>query len=214
MPIASLGASYQPAKQEVFSVATSEDFQKALDAAKQGDVIQIEAGASLVGNFILPNKTDSPGNRSANWITIRSSAADEQLPPEGTRITPAYSNAMPKLISPNTGPVLRTEPGAHHFRFIAIEITIASDVMLNYGIVRLGEGSETDEASLPHDILIDRCYIHGHAVADVTRGVALNSATTDITDSYISDIHGIGFETQADLRMEWAWAIQNNQQLS
>ena len=197
LPIASLGASYQLAKQQIFSVATSEDFQKSLDAAKQGDVIQIEAGASLVGNFILPNKTDSPGNSSANWITIRSSAADEQLPPEGTRITPAYSNAMPKLISPNTGPVLRTAPGAHHFRFIAIEITIASDVMLNYGIVRLGEGSETDKALLPHDILIDRCYIHGHAVADVTRAVALNSASTDITDSYISDIHGIGFDTQA-----------------
>ncbi len=197
LPIASLAARHQPAKLEVFTVSTSEDFQNALDAAKQGDVIQIEAGASLIGNFILPKKTDSPGNRSADWITIRSSAADEQLPPEGTRVTPAYSNAMPKLVSPNTGPALRTEPGAHHFRFVAIEITIASDVMLNYGIVRLGEGSETDEASLPHDISIDRCYIHGHAVADITRGVALNSATTEITDSYISDIHGIGFDTQA-----------------
>lgn len=197
LQITGVSASLQPAKLAVFNVATSEDFQTALNAAKQGDVIQIEAGATLVGNFVLPNKTSVSGNGSADWITIRSSATDEQLPPEGTRITPAYSNAMPKLISPNADPVLRTEPGAHHFRFIAIELTIASDVMLNFGIVRLGEGSETDEAMLPRDILIDRCYIHGHAIADVSRAIALNSARTDIKDSYISDIHGIGFDTQA-----------------
>src|ERR1044072_5642484 len=193
LPITGTSASYRFAKQEVFNVATSEAFQAALGAAKQGDVIQIEAGAILIGNFILPNKTGS----KADWITIRSSAADEQLPQPGTRITPAYSNVLPKLISPNTEPVLRTEPGAHHFRFIAIEMTIASDVMLNFGIVRLGEGRETDEAMLPRDILIDRCYIHGHRVADVVRAIALNSANTEITDSYISEIHGIGFDTQA-----------------
>lgn len=189
LPITGTGAS----QREVFNVATSEAFQTALDAVEQGDVIQIEAGANLIGNFILPNKTGD----KADWITVRSSAADEQLPPSGTRVTPAYSNALPKLVSPNAEPVLRTEPGAHHFRFIAIEMTIASDVMLNFGIVRLGEGSETDEAMLPHDILIDRCYIHGHRVADVSRAIALNSANTDILDSYISDIHGIGFDTQA-----------------
>ncbi|MGA9771361.1 MAG: hypothetical protein WBV94_20165 [Blastocatellia bacterium] len=192
LPVSILGA-----KPKVFNVATSEDFQTALNSAKQGDVIEIEANASLVGNFVLPDKTDSPASRSDDWVTIRSSAADEQLPPEGTRITPAYSNAMPKLISPNTEPALRAEPGAHHFRFIAIEITIAPQVMLNFGIVRLGEGSETDQSLLPRDILIDRCYIHGHPVADVSRAIALNSARTDITDSYISDIHGIGFDTQA-----------------
>ena len=193
LPMTGISASYRFAKQEVFNVATSEAFQTALDAAKQGDIIQIEAGATLIGNFILPNKKGS----KSDWITIRSSASDEQLPQPGTRITPAYSNVLPKLISPNTEPVLRTEPGAHHFRFIAIEITIASDVMLNFGLVRLGEGSETDEAMLPRDILIDRCYIHGHRVADVSRAIALNSASTEITDSYISEIHGIGFDTQA-----------------
>jgi hypothetical protein len=197
LPIAGLAAGLRPAKLEVFTVATSEDFQSALDAAKQGDVIEVEAGATLVGNFLLPNKPGLTGSRSAEWITIRSSAPDDQLPPEGTRVTPEYSNAMPKLVSPNADPVFRAEPGAHHFRLTAVEITIAPNVMLNFGIVRLGEGNETDEAMLPHDILIDRCFIHGHAVADVSRAIALNSAKTDIVDSYISDIHGIGFDTQA-----------------
>jgi hypothetical protein len=69
--------------------------------------------------------------------------------------------------------------------------------MLNYGIIRLGEGDERDAASLPHDIILDRCYIHGNATADVSRGIALNSAGTQIVNSRISEIHGIGFDTQA-----------------
>ena len=175
------------------SVATSEDFQAALNRAKPGDVITVEAGATLVGNFILPNKSTSGPN---DWITIRSSASDESLPP-GVRVTPAQSAFMPKLVSPNTLPALRTEPRAHHYRLIGIEFTIATEVMLNYGIVRLGDGDEKERALLPNNIAIDRCYVHGHPLADVSRAVALNSATTDIIDSYLSDIHGLGFDTQA-----------------
>ena len=189
--------SARAAATQTFNVATSEDFQSALDAAKRGDVIQVQAGASLVGNFILPNKTGKQKKGASDWVTVRTSASDDELPPEGTRITPSYSNAMAKLVSPNNEPVVRGEAGAHHFRFIGIEFTIASDVMLNHGIVRLGEGDETEASALPHDILIERCYVHGHALADVSRGIALNSASTDILDSYISDIHGIGFDTQA-----------------
>jgi hypothetical protein len=45
--------------------------------------------------------------------------------------------------------------------------------------------------------VIDRCYIHGFDTQDVQRGVSLNSAHTTISNSYISDIHGVGFDTQA-----------------
>lgn len=177
----------------VFGVATSEDFQAALDGARPGDVITIEAGATLVGNFILPNKTTGS---TGDWITIRSSAGDETLPP-GARVTPAQSAFMPRLVSPNAQPTLRTSPRAHNYRLIGIEFTIAPDVMLNYGIVRLGDGDEKERELLPSNIVIDRCYIHGHPLADVSRALALNSAATDIIDSYLSDIHGIGFDTQA-----------------
>ncbi|HJQ68943.1 MAG TPA: right-handed parallel beta-helix repeat-containing protein [Blastocatellia bacterium] len=178
---------------DFISVTTSEDLQAALDRAKPGDVITIEAGATLVGNFVLPDK--GRGGRE-DWITIRSSATDESLPP-GARVTPAQSAFMPKLVSPNSEPALRTSPRAHHYRMIGIELTIASEVMLNHGIVRLGGGDEKEMDLLPSNIAIDRCYIHGHALADVSRAIALNSASTDIIDSYLSDIHGLGFDTQA-----------------
>jgi len=178
-----------------YDVATSEDFQASLILANPGDVITLQAGALLRGNFFLPEKTRA--GAGSDWITIRSSALDETLPPEGVRVTPADATAMATLESPNSQPALLTRSGAHHYRFEGIEFTIGLDVMLNYGIIRLGEGTETDSTLLPHDLVIDRCYIHGNPRADVSRGIALNSARTDIVNSYISDCHGLGFDTQA-----------------
>lgn len=179
---------------QIISVGSSDELQAALRDARPGDQIVIAAGVQLVGNFTLPNK---PAGASVNWITVRTAAPDEALPPPGQRITPAHSMALAQLVSPNPDPALRAEAGAHHYRFIGIEFTIANEVMLNFGIVRLGEGDESDVQLLPHDLVFDRCYIHGHARADVSRGVALNSASTDILNCYISDIHGLGFDTQA-----------------
>src|SRR5262249_55163695 len=47
------------------------------------------------------------------------------------------------------------------------------------------------------DLVFDRCYIHGASLADVSRAIALNSANTEISNCNISEIHGIGFDTQA-----------------
>jgi len=179
---------------QIFSVSTSDELQSALLDAQPGDQIAIATGVQLVGNFTLPKK---PAKSSTNWITIRTAAPDEALPPADSRITPDSASALAQLVSPNAQPALRTEAGAHHYRLIGIEFTIAPDVMLNFGIVQLGNGDESDAQLLPHDLVFDRCYIHGHARADVSRGIALNSASTDILNCNISDIHGIGFDTQA-----------------
>ena len=182
-----------PGAVRTFSVGTSADLQAALREAQPGDQIVLAAGVPLVGNFTLPTQPATSGK----WITIRSAAPDESLPPATARVTPDYASALGQLVSPNAQPALSTEAGAHHYRFIGVEFTVAPAVTLNYGIVRLGNGDETDAESLPHDLAFDRCYIHGHARLDVSRGVALNSAATDIVNSTISDIHGVGFDTQA-----------------
>jgi hypothetical protein len=173
-----------------YSVSTGNDFQAALNSASPGDIITLQTGATLRGNFVLPKKNGS------NWITIRTASLNS-LPPENTRVNADDANAMARLESPSDQPVMRTERGAHHYRFIGVEFTIAPNVMLNYGLIRLGEGNESNASLLPHDLVFDRCYIHGHAMADVSRGIALNSASTDIINSRISEIHGIGFDTQA-----------------
>jgi uncharacterized protein YjdB len=193
LPQVILDTKYDKPTGQTIVVAAGGDLQAALNAAQPCDEITLAAGATYVGSFTLPNK---PG---ACWITIRSSAPDAQLPAEGVRITPASASALPKLVSPDGGPALKTAPGAHHYRLLALEITIASSVTLNYGIVTLGEGSSAQNAMslVPTDLILDRVYVHGHATADVSRCVALNSARSAVIDSYLSECHAKGFDSQA-----------------
>nr|MCU0657290.1 hypothetical protein [Polyangiaceae bacterium] len=46
-------------------------------------------------------------------------------------------------------------------------------------------------------VIVDRCYIHGYPEDESKRGVQLNSGTSAVIDSYISDIHNVGQDTQA-----------------
>jgi hypothetical protein len=193
LPRASVDTRYVPPTGKTMTVRAGGDLQAALDAARRGDAILLEAGARFVGNFTLPAKAGS------GWITLRSSAADGQLPPEGTRVTPSFAAALPKIVSPNSLSALRTAPRANHYRLIGVELTVAPDVMLNYGIVTLGDGSRAQNSrdEVPHNIVLDRVYVHGHASLNVNRCVALNSATTAVIDSYLAECHGKGFDSQA-----------------
>jgi hypothetical protein len=106
---------------------------------------------------------------------------------------------MPKLVSPNADPVIKTAPAAHHFRFIGVEFTVAPGFAQNYGLVLLGDGggSQNSLDKVPHDFVIDRCYIHGNQTDNLRRGVGLNSARTAVIDSHISDCREVGADSQA-----------------
>ena len=168
-------------------------FQSALDAAKPGDVISLEAGGRFEGNFKLPKKE---GN---GWIVIRSAAGDDKLPRPGARISPSYAPVMPKLISPNAEPVVRTTPGAHHYRFVGVEFATKPGWAQNHNLILLGDGggSQNSPDDVPHDLVIDRCYIHGDANINLRRGIALNCGTAAIIDSYIAEVHEVGADSQA-----------------
>src|SRR5438270_11698114 len=91
------------------TVNAGDDLQKAINAARPGDTITLEAGASFVGPITLPNK-----DASTDWITIRTSTPDSALPSSTTRISPADSALLPKILSPGSGqPALLTANGAH-----------------------------------------------------------------------------------------------------
>ncbi|HXG68762.1 MAG TPA: PKD domain-containing protein, partial [Blastocatellia bacterium] len=134
----------------------------------------------------------------SGWIIIR--AADLAALPEGQRVSPQNAPAMPKLLtSINNTPALRTLPGAHHYRLVGLEIGPGPAITMMGDLVRLGDSSSAQAtlASVPHNIIIDRCYIHGSPQLPLKRGVALNSAWTAVIDSYISDAHVVGQDTQA-----------------
>ena len=192
LPRVCVDTTSAPPNGRTIAVASGSNFHAALKAAQPGDAITLEAGARITGNFTLPNK---PGT---GWITIRTAAPDSQLPAPGTRITPAYASALPKLVSPNSRPVITAAPGAHHYRFIGVEFTVSPEVTINYHLILLGN-RPTSAEDVPHDLIFDRVYIHGNPRVNLRRGIGLNSARTAIIDSYITDAHEVGADSQAIL---------------
>jgi hypothetical protein len=175
------------------SVAAGGDLQGALNSAQPGDTIILQAGATYSGNFTLPVKSGTA------WIYVQSSALSS-LPAAGTRVDPAQASLMPKIVSPNTAPAISTEAGAHSFRFVGVEITttLASTSATNYNLVLLeAPGGNTSLAQAPTDLVFDRCYIHGTPTGNVRRAILMNSARTAVVDSYLSDVHEVGADSQA-----------------
>jgi hypothetical protein len=126
------------------------------------------------------------------------------LPGEGVRLVPGDKpggntsrSLLPRLIGQSgalkTTPVLRTEPGAHHYVLKFIEI----DGSANLGFETLIALGENTTAAVPYDIVIDRVYAHGHPSKGQKRGIALNSVRTDVLNSYISDIKAVNADAQA-----------------
>ncbi|HEV2864292.1 MAG TPA: malectin domain-containing carbohydrate-binding protein [Pyrinomonadaceae bacterium] len=179
-------------------VAAGGDFQAALNAAQPGDTIVLAAGATFVGPFTLPYRVGT--GTDADWITIRTSAPDSALPPAGQRITPAYSSVLPKLVSPGANQsALYTQPRAHHYRFVGVEFSPINSAAVVDTLVNLGsEGAQQDTLDeVPHHLVLDRCYVYAFPSQALKRGVRLNSAHTDILNSYLAGFKLVGQDSQA-----------------
>ena len=170
-------------------VGAGGDLQAAIDRARAGDVIELAGGASFTGNFVLPAKA---GNR---YIILRT-APTAGLPDASSRIDPSQSGKLARIQSPNGSPALRTAPGAHHWRLMLLEF--GPNATAGGDILALGDATPAQAGdSAPHDLVVDRCYIHGDPVRGQKRGIAMNSASTIVVGSYISDIKSTSQDAQA-----------------
>jgi hypothetical protein len=180
---------YAAPTRSTLKVAAGGDLQAALDKAQLGDLIVLQAGATFTGPYRLPNKTSGSG-----WIYVVSSNLSN-LPPAGTRVSPANASDMPKLVAPNGLNALTTVANSHHFRFVGIEFAPAASAKKTYQIVAIGN-SDTSPATLPKHIVFDRCYVHGRAAENHRRGIELDGAYVAVVDSYISDFQEVGADSQ------------------
>jgi len=188
-----------PAPGKTVEVRSADELKSALDKAGCGDTIRLQSGAAFAGNFKFPAKTCDDGH----WIVLRTSAADSQLPPEGTRITPCYAgvgslpgrpafacstprNVMAKIVfdgKGGSGPITFLD-GANHYRFIGLEITRDSPGAVTYNLAVLPGGGTADH------LVFDRVWMHGTPQDETTRGIALGgSRYVAVVDSYFSDFH-------------------------
>lgn len=180
-------------------VLAGANLQTALNNAACGDTLQLQAGATFSGLFILPAKNCD----SAHWITIRTSAPDASLPAEGTRMTPCYAGvaslpARPALncasitnalatvqMSPTEGAgPIQFAAGADHYRLIGLEITRPVGTGIVYSLVSVQGDGAADH------IILDRMWLHGTAQDDTQRGVELGGMTNfAAVDSFFTDFH-------------------------
>jgi hypothetical protein len=185
------------------SAANGRVLQAAIDKSKPGDTLVLDAGKSYLGPITLPVK---PGNGPP--IRIQTSAL-ARLPVAGQRVGPEHAAGMAKILSPgNHAGGLYTADGAHHYTLLGLEFTSTAAMNLEYAYINFGNDGvtglytvpQTTAAQVPHDLVLDRCYIHGLSGQNSgnhgTRGISLHSATTSILGCYIAQIHSSGADAQ------------------
>ncbi len=193
-----------PAPGRVRLVREGENLQEAIEGAKCGDTLKLQAGATFQGTFKLPSKPCD----DSHWIVIRTSAADDALPPEGTRLTPCFggiaalpgrpqfqcshpTNALAKLVFDargNSGPITFLA-GANHYRFTGLEITRAAADQHMRNLV------ETANDATAHHIIFDRVWLHGGPQDETKAGIHLSGMSyVAVVDSYLNDFKCIARE--------------------
>ncbi len=187
-----------PAPGSIITVNAGGDLQTALNDAQCGDTIQLQAGATFTGKFIVPAKNCD----NNHWIWIRTSSPDSDLPAEGQRATPCYAgvaslvgrpqyscpnptNVMAKVQNQNVGNgPFQLAAGANFYRFIGLEVTRVAGTKGDGRLI-------TGQATYDH-VVVDRSWLHGNRQDETNDGVNLDGATNvAVVDSYFSDFHCI-----------------------
>ena len=190
-----------PAPGITITVNSGGDFQSALENARCGDTIRLQAGATFSGIFTFPNKSCDDNH----WVIVRTSSDDSLLPPEGSRLTPCYAgvsslpgrpafncsstkNVMAKLVmnrGKSSGPV-QFAAGANHYRLIGLELTRVTGTGVVYALASPTAGAVSS------NIIYDRIWFRGTAHDETTRGVQLGSGRyISVIDSFFTDFHCI-----------------------
>jgi hypothetical protein len=154
-----------PGKQ--IRVAANSDLPAAVESAKCGDTLLLAAGASFDIKDLPAKKCDDQ-----HYLTIRTDTSDAKLPPEGTRVSPAWSGVAtlpgrPAFAQPPGGPAkllatLIVKTPTHlgdHYRFIGLEWT--PDPGVRVGALVTTEGAD--------HIVFDRNWFHPAEGAEMGR---------------------------------------------
>jgi hypothetical protein len=185
-----------PAPGSIIHVNAGDDLQLALNQALCGQTIQLQAGATFSGSFIVPAKNCN----ADHWIIIRTSAPDSALPAEGQRLTPCYAgvaslvgrpayscsnpqNVLAKVVMTGKadGP-FQLATRANFYRFVGLEVTRVNSTPAPARLMMLqGTGDH---------IFVDRCWFHGEPQDETYNAFEASGGTNiAVIDSYFNDFH-------------------------
>ncbi|HEX6805631.1 MAG TPA: hypothetical protein VF133_18265 [Terriglobales bacterium] len=188
-----------PAPGSIIVVGAGASLQNALNNAKCGDTIELQAGATFTGTFLFPAKSCD----NLHWIVLRTGAPNSALPAEGKRVLPCYSgvsslpgrpafncpggvtHALARIVDKvpsggNSGPIMFAS-GANHYRLMGLEITRTAGGP-DYRLVA-AKGTA-------NHIILDRVWLHGSLKDDNPTGFGMNGMTyAALIDSYANDFH-------------------------
>ena len=187
-PPQTFDATYVAPTGPMLNVPAGGNFQAALNNARFGDTIVLQAGGTYTGPFTLPKKTAGTG-----WIYVISSNY-ASLPGPGQRVGPSDAMHMPKIVAPAKINAIVTVANSNHFRFVGIEFAPVAGAYV-YEVIAIGN-QDTSPATLPSNIVFDRCYVHGDPTVEDRRGIEMDGTYVAVVDSYISDFKQAGQDTQ------------------
>jgi hypothetical protein len=185
------GINGTPSPGKQIRVSPRADLGAMVGQAKCGDTLLLPAGASFEVKELPAKNCDGQ-----HYITVRTDTPDSKLPPEGTRITPAWAGVAnlpgrPQYAQPAGGAaklmatlVVTRPPGAvvgDHIRFIGVEWT--SDPTLNIGRLVSGDGAD--------HVILDRNWLHPAPGAEVGKGIVMSHGARFIAviNSYINGLN-------------------------
>jgi hypothetical protein len=182
------GIDGTPSPGKQIRVAATANLASEYGHAKCGDTLLLPAGASFDIKELPAKKCDDQ-----HYITIRTDTPDSNLPPEGTRISPAWAGVAslpgrPPFSQPAGGPakllatlIVREASGVtvgDHVRFIGIEWT--TDPTQNIGRLISTEGTD--------HVIVDRNWLHPAEGAEVGKGMGMikGARVIALINSYVN----------------------------
>jgi YVTN family beta-propeller protein len=187
-----------PSPASTVSVNTAAELQAALTGAQCGQSIQVQAGLTLVDNFVVPGLA-CPENAPVLVASSAISTLPQWVVPARTL---AGSSQVATLASPNSTASLTVSDGAANWYFAGLEFTVTPAAQYVYPIVDMGDQTTT-VAALPHNIVFDRVLVHpapcpASGVCNyVQRGITMNCVNCATISSNIWGIVNPGQDAQA-----------------
>lgn len=158
----------------MITLHAGDNLQHALDTALPGETIQLEPGATWLGNFTTKNPVTLCGNPTLGGPA------------------PQTPGGLATLRSLNSFPALRLIGNTPTWRFSGLCFAAGTS---GSDIVQVGDGIATDPAWLPRDIEFDRCLFQADQTAK--NGLQMNAIAVTLRRCAIRGVKLKGQESHA-----------------